>query len=129
MSPTGVFKDFFLKVSHRDVPSFITASKRSCGKVRFLHLSVILFRGVSVQGCLCPGGLCAGVSVQGGVCPGVGEVFVGGGSLSKGVSVWEVSVKETHPPPPYGNMRVVRILLECILIIFCLMLSQQQKYK
>ena len=38
----------------------ITARKRSCGKVMFLHLSVILFTGgVSV-----PGGLCLGVSVQ-----------------------------------------------------------------
>ena len=50
----------------------------SCGKIMFLHMSVILFTG----GCLCLGGLCPGgisaqggslskgVSVQGGLCPG-----------------------------------------------------------
>ena len=63
---------------------FITARKRSCGKVMFLHLSVILFTGegslsrwgVSVQGSLCPGGLCLGGSLsgkslsrEGGLCP------------------------------------------------------------
>ena len=54
-----------------------TARKRSCGKVMFLHLSVILFtggslsRGVSVWGSLSRGSLSVGVSVQGlsrGVC-------------------------------------------------------------
>ena len=80
----------------------ITYRKRNCGKVMFLHLSVILFTGewslsrmvsvhqVSVQGVsfwgLCPGGsLCPGVSAQGGLCPG--------GSLSWGVSVLGVSVQ------------------------------------
>ena len=50
--------------------------QRSCGKVMFLHLSVILFTGV-----LCPGGLHLG-----GLCLG--------GSLSsgRGVSVWGVSL-------------------------------------
>ena len=60
----------------------------------FLHLSVILFggvslsRGVSLQGGLCLGGLCPGglylsrgVFAQGYFCPG------------KGVSVWGVSVQ------------------------------------
>ena len=85
--------------------------QRSCGKVRLLHLSVILFTG-----CLCPGsfcqagtlsrGLCLGdlcpewVSVHGDLCPG--------GSLSG------------RPPttPPYSNMQVIHILLECILVCF-----------
>ena len=66
----------------------ITAHRRSCGKVMFLHLSVILFME---EGGLCPGGLCArgGVSVQGGLCQG---------------------------DPPYGKEQAVRILLECILV-------------
>ena len=72
------------------IEQLVTACKRSCGKVMFLHLSVILFtggslsRGVSVQewgylssgGGLCPG---VGVSVQVGVlCPGVGSLSRGG---------------------------------------------------
>ena len=101
MVPTGVFKEFFLKVNHRDVLSFITARKRSCGKVMFLHLSVILFRvslsrGVSVRGCLSRGrrGLCwgGGFSVQGSLCLGVsvqGVVSVRGVVFVQGVSVWE----------------------------------------
>ena len=44
----------------------------------------------------------------------------GGGSLSgglsvQGVSVQGVSVRET--PPPYGYVRAIRLLLECILVI------------
>ena len=47
----------------------------------FLHLS--LSRGVSVQGCFCPGDLCPG-----GLCPG----GLGGGSLSGGLCVgWSLS--------------------------------------
>ena len=55
--------------------------------------------GFSVGGSLSRGGfLSGGVSVQ-------------GGSLSKGVSVRET------PPQPYGYVRTVRILLECILVL------------
>ena len=80
--------------------------EQSCGKVMFLHLCVILFTGFVEGGGFCPGGSLSGrgslsggfsvqgVSVQGGLCPG--------GSLSG--------------RPPYGNMRAVRILLECILV-------------
>ena len=57
----------------------ITARKRSCGKVMFLHLSVILFTGGSLsRGCVCQGGL----SPVGGLC--LQGVFVGGGFLSRG---------------------------------------------
>ena len=58
--------------------SFVSARSESCGKVMFLHLSVILFTG-------------GGVSLQdGGLCQ------------------WD--------RPPYGNVRAVRFLLECILV-------------
>ena len=114
-----------------------TARTPSCGKVLFLHLTVILFikgEGGLCPGCLytggiCPGGLCLGVSVQGGLYPGglcPGEVSVQGESLSRGVSVWGVSVQEgslsvgslsERPHTPYGNEQVVRIPLECILVL------------
>ena len=73
--------------------------QRSCGKLMFLHLPVILFTrggvsdwGVSVQGGLCPGGqgsLSGGVFVQRGLSrlgkslPGV----AGGGLCPRGLSV------------------------------------------
>ena len=59
---------------------FFIASQRSCGKVMFLHLSLILFTG----------GLCLG---EGGLCPGGGSVQ--GWSLSGGISVHGVSARET----------------------------------
>ena len=74
--------------------ALITAHKRSCGKVMFLHLCVILF---TVWGGLCPGeGLClgGGGSVQGGFCPG---------GLCPG-------------RPPYNKEQAVCTLLECILV-------------
>ena len=98
-------------------------NKRSCGKVMFLHLSVILFTG---------GSLFRGFSVQGGLCPGV--------SLSRGVSVQWVSVQGwqgvsvqgwqgggggrcsvqegslSWRSPGMMEERTVRILLECILV-------------
>ena len=53
-----------------------------------------LSRGVPVQGGLCLGGLCPwGVSVQGGLCQG---------------------------DPPYCKERAVRILLECIFVVYCI---------
>ena len=85
--------------------------QRSCGKVMFLHESMILFGGGGGlcpsmhhrshdQGGLCPGGslsrgslsrgslskggLCPGGLYLGGLCPGG---LIQGGSLSKGVSV------------------------------------------
>ena len=66
---------------------------------------VIVFTGVgavSVQGRLRPGGFCRGVSVQGDLC---------------------------QRDPLYGNVRVVRILLECILSlqIFCRKLHENER--
>ena len=39
-----------------------------------------------------------------------------GGSLSRGVSVQERSLCQGDPPSLYSNVRVVRILFECILV-------------
>ena len=91
--------------------------QRSCGKVMFLHLCVILFtegrslyRGVSAWGDLCPGrslsrgSLSWGVSVQ-------------GGSLSRRVHVQGgLCLEGGLCQAPYGNERAVRILLECIFV-------------
>ena len=69
-----------------------TARKRSCGKVMFLHLCVILFTGESLSR-----GSLSRVSVWG-LCKG--------GSLSG--------------RPPYGTEWAVPILLECILVLVVL---------
>ena len=66
---------------------FITARKRSCGKVMFLQVSVILFTG----GCACSRGVLGGAW---GACSG----GVPGGD------------------PPRLLLRAVCILLECILV-------------
>ena len=71
-------------------------------------------RGVSVQEAVSPGG----VSVWGGFCLGVSVWWV---------SVWGVTVQgvpvrggfcQGDPLPPYCYVRVVRILLERILVFF-----------
>ena len=74
-----------------------TALKRSCGKVLFLHPSVILFTGVVHGGEACiAGGMRGGV-----VCACMA------GSMCVGVR----GVQERWP-----LTRAVRILLECILV-------------
>ena len=79
--------------------------QRSCGKVMFLHLCVILFRGG-----LCPWGVSVrGVSVQ------MGGLFPDGGSVQMGVSL-QRGLLGRYPLPQYGNKRVVHILLECTLV-------------
>ena len=86
----------------------------------FLHLSVILLTGLG-EG-LCPGlSLTRGVSVWGSLSRGIS---VQTDSLCRGVSVQGVSVQgisvgqESVRETPYGNMRAVRILLECILVSY-----------
>ena len=94
-----------------------TARKRSCAKVMFLHLSVILSnggvsrprprRGVCLGGCpgpspgpgegVCPGGGCPGPDPGGGVS--------------------QHALRQT-PPSRQLLLQTVRILLECILVIF-----------
>ena len=87
----------------------VTARKGSCGKVMFLQVSVILFRG----------GWSWGV-------PGRGDGLVPGGCLlwrgvpapgGSGLGAWWRPPPETRPP---GRLllRAVRILLECILVCF-----------
>ena len=76
-------------------------------------------------GGLCPGGsLSGGVSVRGGSLSrraSVQGISVLGGSLSRGrVSVQEEGLCHGNPPPPpYGYVWSVRILLECILVFEC----------
>ena len=73
-----------------------------------------LSRGVYVQQGLCLGRLCPGGSLHRGVCPGgLCPGGLCGGSLW-GISVQGVSFREI-PLPPYSNVRMVCILLECIL--------------
>ena len=72
-------------------------SFRSQGGARSLSGGISVWRGVSVQGGLSLGGLCCGM----------GDLCLGRG-LCHG----------DPPPPPYGNVRAVRILLECILVSF-----------
>ena len=107
-----------------------------------LSMRVICPRGVSVQGLsvqesLCPGGLCPcglyvqagslsrgvyvqGVSVQGALCPGVPVQggFCPGMSLSRGLCPGGLcpGASRLGEPPCMVMWRVVRILLECILI-------------
>ena len=95
----------------------------SCGKVMFLHLSVILFMGGgSVQGSLSGGSLSKRVSVQGGsvseggLCPEGPLLRVVGLSLSRGLC---------QGNPPNGYVRLVRILLECILVIYIVSMPYQ----
>ena len=89
-------------------------------KVMFSQVSVCpqvgsqsLSKGVSIWGvCLGGGGLCPGGLCLGCLCLGV--------SLSRRGSVHRVSVRETprRETPLYDNKWAVRILLECIFILF-----------
>ena len=84
---------------------FITAHKRSCGKVLFLHLSVShsVHRGGG-------GGSLYGVTS----CLATWSHVPSRGFLSGGLS-------DRDPPgqrsPLYGKERAVRILIECILVL------------
>ena len=105
----------------------ITARKRSCGKVIFLHLSVILFTGGgSLSGGLCQrGSLSRGALCLGGLSPGrslTKGVSVQGGSLSGEVSVGGRGLTL------YGKERAVHILLECVLILSCTKLADRARH-
>ena len=82
--------------------------QRSWGKVIFLQASVILAKGeggACFRG-VCSGGVCAWS--WGGLLPG-GCLLLGGRLLPGGCLV-------EPPPPGRPLLRVVRILLECILV-------------
>ena len=74
---------------------FLPPATKLRKKVMFLHLCVILFTGGYLSE---GGGLYVGVSVR-------------VGSLSRGRGLCQGD-------PPYGKERAVRILLECILVIY-----------
>ena len=88
-----------------------TVRNSSCGKVMFLHLSVILFTGGSMCGrwacvagvCVC-GGVCAWGHAWQGICVAGGCAY--GGSMCAWQERWPLQ-------------RTVRILLECILVTCC----------
>ena len=91
---------------------YIFTVLKGCDGYVFTCVSLSTGEGISVQGGLCPGSS----SVQGGLCAG---------GVCLGVSVQKVSVKESlclgglcpgKGDPRYGNVRVVRIVLECILV-------------
>ena len=83
-----------------------TSRKRSCGKVMFLHLFVILFTGG-----LCPGGsLSRGTLSRGVSVPGVSvQGYLSRRTLSRGSL-------SGRPSLPCGKERAVHIPLECILV-------------
>ena len=83
-----------------------TVRKRSCGKVMFSHLSVILFTGgggACVAGGIMAGGTCMVGSGRFGVAEGMRHE----GMHGRGRCAWQ----ERRP-----LQRTVRILLECLLV-------------
>ena len=73
--------------------------QRSCGKAMLLHLCVILF-------------------TRGDLCPNMHHRSHDQGFLSRGsLSGGSLSGGSLSGRPPYSNARMVRILLECILVI------------
>ena len=93
-----------------------TTRKRSCGKVMFLQVSVILFTG---GGDLLPGGV-----------PGPGGGACSGG-VPGGGCVWSGGMPGGEPPPRGLLLRTVRILLECILVwaFFYFFINEQMDFK
>ena len=87
-----------------------------------VHIGVV---SVCVQGVSIRGSLCLGVSVWGSLSRGdlcLGVFFPGGslsrGLLSKGFSVQQISIRETHR---CGNVWAICILLESILVSHCVL--------
>ena len=77
--------------------------KRSCGKVMFLHVSVILFTG----------GLCQGDPPPDRDPPGQRPPL----PWTETSLPWTKTSLPWTETPPYDNERAVRILLECILVL------------
>ena len=53
----------------------------------------------------------------GGLCPGGGSLSGRGISVRRGIYVRKGSLSRGRSPFPYGYVRTVRILLECILVM------------
>ena len=80
------------------------------GSVQGVSVRGSLFRGISVQGVSVQGVQVQRVSVQGVLCLSrEASLSVQGGPCPGGLC-------QGDPPPPYGYMQAVRILLECILV-------------
>ena len=108
----------FAKVMFSQV--FICPWEASLSKGGSLSRGLSLFGGAFPQWGLCLGGLSRGVPVQWSLCPV--------GSMSRGVSVQGVcGGLSQRPPLCYSNVRVVRILLECILVFIKIALHIQKK--
>ena len=56
---------------------------------------------------------------QGNVLTPVCDSVYRGGSVQEGLCPGGVSVSVQGETPPYGNVQVVRILPECIFVVFC----------
>ena len=95
-----------------DIFNYFTVCKRSCGKVMFLHLSVILFTGGSASSqhaslFTWPGGLPSGESLF---------TWPGGLPRGGGVCLLRSSASRQTPSQDMVNRWAVCILLECILV-------------
>ena len=114
MAPRAFASSIPEKIQTKTIAFLPPATKLREGNVftpvcHSIHRWGVSVRGVSVRGSgLCSRGISVwGLSVQRGLCPREGLSPGGalpGGSLS-------------GRPPPYVNVRAVRILLECILVL------------
>ena len=104
--------------------------QRSCAKVIFLHVCVILSMegGRAWPGGMCGGGhACLGVCIPGGMCAWWGvcmpRVCVCWGMCAWGACMPRGGMHAMHAPQHHEirlvNARPVRILLECILVLRC----------
>ena len=96
-------------------PLIFYRPRRSCGKVMFLHLSVILSTG---EMCI-PAWTVQGMCIP--ACSGHGGVYhrpPPRRTPSWADTPWAGTPRQTPPLPPRRPLqRMVRILLECILIL------------
>ena len=89
---------FKIKILYRQLNHYVVSYYRSCGKVMFLRLSVILFTGGSVRG--------EGGCAWQGVCVVGGHVWQGG---QEGVHAGEMATEAggTRPPGMYCCCKLI----------------------